>query len=62
MPNRLYQYTGHDAIRRSLHQLQREAAADAVAHEEELLDAEMVHQPKLIVGESTPGIIDRDRQ
>jgi hypothetical protein len=36
-------------------------AADAVAEEGELADAEMVHQAELIVGEGVPGIGDRDR-
>ena len=39
----------------------REAAADAVAHVEELADAEMVHQPELVVGEGVPRVVDRDR-
>jgi hypothetical protein len=34
---------------------------DAVAEEEELADAEVVHQPQLVVGESIPWFVDRDR-
>src|SRR6266700_2363590 len=44
-----------------LHQLQRKRAADAIAEEDELADAEVVHQPQLIVGESVPRIVDRHR-
>src|SRR5262245_10332351 len=46
----LAEHRGNDALRRSLQQLAGEAAADAVAHEEEFPDPEMVHQPKLVVG------------
>ena len=61
MSDRLAQQRGRDALRRALHQLHRERAADAVAEEEELADAEMIHHAKLIVGERAPGIVDRDR-
>ncbi len=50
-----------DALRCALHQLHRERAADAVAEEKELVDAEMVHHADLVVGERAPGIVDRDR-
>ncbi len=59
--DRLAQYRRGDALRRPLHQLHRERAADAVAEEAELADAEMVHQAQLVVGERAPGIVDRDR-
>ena len=59
--DRLAQHGRDDAVRRPLHQLERKRAADAVAEEEELADAEMVHQPQLVVGESVPRIVDRDR-
>ena len=61
MTDRLAQHAGDDALRRALHQLQRKRAADAVAEEEELADAEMVHQSQLIVGEGIPRVVDRDR-
>jgi hypothetical protein len=38
-----------------LHQLPGKAAADAVAHVKELADAEVVHQPKLIVAKRISG-------
>ena len=52
---------GDDAIGRALQQLAGKAAADAVAHIEEFADAEMVHQPELVVGEGVPGIFGRHR-
>ena len=61
VPDRLAQQRGRDALRRALHQLHRERAADAVAEEKELADAEMIHHAELIVGERAPGIVDRDR-
>ena len=59
VPDRLAQQRGDDALRRALHQLHRERAADAIAEEKELADAEMVHQAELIVGERAPGVINR---
>jgi hypothetical protein len=61
VPDWLAQYRGGGALRRPLHQLHRERAADAVAEEEELVDAEMVHHAQLVVGERAPGIVDRHR-
>ena len=61
MADRLAQHRRDDAVRRPLHQLEGERAADAVAEEEELADAEVVHQSQLVVGESAPRVIDRDR-
>ena len=61
MSDRLAQYRCYDALRRALHQLHRERAADAVAEEKELADAEMIHHAELVVGERAPGIVDRDR-
>jgi Protein of unknown function (DUF3363) len=52
---------GDHALWRALHQLHRERAADAVAEEEKLADAEVIHQPELIVGEGVPRIVDRHR-
>src|SRR5215470_13730786 len=61
VPDRLAQQRGDDALRRALHQFHRERAADAIAEEKELTDAEMVHQAELVVGERAPGIVDRHR-
>jgi hypothetical protein len=61
MANGLAEHGGHDALRRPLQQLAGEAAADAVAHEEEFADPEMVHQPEMVVGEGVPGVLDRHR-
>ena len=61
MSDRLAQDRRDDALRRALHQLHRERAADAIAEEKELADAEMVHQAELVVGERAPGIVDRHR-
>ena len=47
---------GADAVRRPLHQLSGKAAADALAHVEEFMDAEVVHAPKLIVGKCIPRV------
>ncbi len=57
----LAEHGGHDALGRALQQLAGEAAADAVAHEEEFADPEMVHQPELVVGEGVPRVLDRHR-
>src|SRR5215471_7710893 len=61
MADRLAQHACDDAFRGPLHQLEGIRAADAVAEEEELADAEVVHQPQLIVGERAPWVIDRNR-
>src|SRR5215468_12081635 len=61
VPDWLAQYRGSDALRRALHQLHRERAADAVAEEAELVDAKLVHHAQLVVGERAPGIVDRNR-
>ena len=61
MPDRLAEHAGHDALGCPLHELEGKRAADAVAHEEELADAEVIHQPELVVGEGAPGVVDRDR-
>ena len=58
MPDRLAQDRGDDALRCALHQLHRERAADAVAEEQELVDAEMVHHAELIGRRTRP----RDRR
>src|SRR5712691_733543 len=43
------------------HELESKRATDAVAHEEELPYAEVIHQPELVVGEGSPRVVDRDR-
>ena len=45
MPDGLAKHGGGDTLGRSLEELAGKAAADAVAHIEELADAEVVHQP-----------------
>src|SRR5262249_13785550 len=59
MADALAEDGGDDAVRRPLHQLPGKAAADAVAHVEELVDPEVIHQPELVVGERLPGVVDR---
>ena len=51
MANGLPKNRADDAVRSPLHQLPGKATADAVADEQKLLDAEMVHQAELIIGE-----------
>jgi hypothetical protein len=55
MSDRLNQHAGHHTLRGPLHQFQSEATADAVAHEQELLDPEVIHEAKLIVCEGPHG-------
>src|SRR5260370_26141471 len=61
MPNRLAEHAGHDAVGSPLHELESKRTTDTVAHEEELSDAEVVHQSQLVVGKGSPRIINRDR-
>jgi hypothetical protein len=61
MTSGLAEHGGHDPLGGTPHQLHGERAADAVAHKEKLLNAEMVHQPELVVGEGAPRIVDGDR-
>jgi hypothetical protein len=61
MADGLAEHGGDDALGRTLQQLAGEATADAVAHEEEFADPEMVHQAKLVVGEGVPRVLDRHR-
>jgi hypothetical protein len=61
VPDRLAQDSGDHACRRAFHQLHPERAADAVAKEKELADAEMVHHAELVVGEGVPRIVERNR-
>ena len=61
VPDALAEYRGGDAPGRAFEQLAGKAAADAVAHIEELADAEMVHQPELVVGKGVPRVAGRDR-
>ncbi len=61
MPNRLAEHRGHDAFRSSFHELEGKRATDAIAHEAELIDPEVVHQPQLVVGEGPPRVINRNR-
>src|SRR5215813_13759684 len=50
-----------NAVRGPLHQLECEGAADAVAEEGELTNTEVVHEPELVLGESIPWAVDRNR-
>ena len=59
--DRLTQHRRDDGCPAPLHQLHAERAADAVAEEKELADAEMVHHAELVVGEGVPRIVDRNR-
>src|SRR6185369_9176584 len=52
---------GHDALRGPLDELEPERSADAVAHVEELLRADVVHQPQLVVREGAPGVAGGNR-
>src|SRR2546428_12104993 len=61
MPDRLAQHRGHDALWGPLDELEPERSADAVAHVEELLHADVVHQPQLVVREGAPGVAGRNR-
>src|SRR5215469_7432273 len=61
VPYRLAQDGGDHALRRALHQLHPERAADAIAEEKKLANAKMVHHAELVVGEGVPGIVDRNR-
>src|SRR5260370_25184873 len=61
MPNRLAEHAGHNAVGSPLHELESKRTPDTVAHEEELSDAEVVHQSQLVVGKGSPRVIDRDR-
>src|SRR5688500_18675103 len=59
MADALAEDGGDDAVRRPLHQLPGKAAANAVAHVEELVDTKVIHQPELVVGERIPWVVDR---
>src|SRR5437773_1862516 len=61
MSDRLAQHGGHDATGSPLDQLEPEAPPDAVAHVEELLDAEVVHQPQLVIRKRAPGVARGNR-
>jgi len=61
VPDRLAEHGGDNPVGGALDQLAGKAAADAVAHKEELADAEVVHQPELVVGEGAPRVAGRDR-
>jgi hypothetical protein len=61
VPDALAKHRGGDPLGRPFEELAGKTAADAVAHIEELADAEVVHQPELVVGESVPGVGDRHR-
>src|SRR5678816_3482976 len=58
---RLHHRGGHDALRRSPDQVVDHGPADAEAHHQELPDAQVVHQPELVVGVGVPGAIDLQR-
>ena len=57
----LRQHGGDDAFGRALQQVPDERAADAEAHHQEFVDAEMVHQAKLVIGIGIPRAVDLDR-
>src|SRR5882672_12557663 len=61
MPDRLAQHGGHDTLGGPLDELEPERSADAVAHVEELLHAEVIHQPELVVREGAPGVASGNR-
>jgi hypothetical protein len=52
--DRLAAHSSDDALRRPLQELQGKRAADSIAHNEKFADAEMVHQPQLVVGQRRP--------
>ncbi len=55
---RLHHRGGHDAVRGPLDEVVDHGPADAEAHDQELPDAQMVHQPQLVVGVGVPGAVD----
>src|ERR1700722_15437927 len=59
MADSLAEDSSNDAVGSPLHQLAGKATADAVAQVEELADAEVIHQPELVVGERIPRVINR---
>jgi len=61
MSDRLAQHGSHDAIRSPLDQLESERPPNAVAHVKEFLDAEVVHQPQLVIRKRAPGIAGGNR-
>ena len=61
MSDGLTEDSGGDALGRTLDELEGEWAADAVAHKEELVYAEMIHQAKLVVREGSPRVFDLHR-
>jgi hypothetical protein len=61
MSDWLAQHGSHDAVGGPLDELQPERSPDVVAHVEELLDTEVVHQPELVVRERAPGIAAGNR-
>src|SRR5207247_425090 len=50
MADALAEDGGNDAVRCPLQQLPGKAAANAVAHVEERVDAEVIHEPELVAG------------
>src|SRR5881394_2842233 len=50
-----------DALRSPPNKVVNHRAADAEAHDHELADAEVVHQPELVVGIGVPGAVDLQR-
>src|SRR4029077_1278068 len=61
VPDGLTKHSGDDTLGRTFEKLPGKTAADAVAHVKELADAQMVHQPELIVCEGVPRIVNRHR-
>src|SRR6266850_5040297 len=54
----LHHRGGHHALRSPLDEVVDHGPADAEAHDQELPDAEVVHQPELVVGVGVPGAVD----
>src|SRR5260370_26014271 len=61
VPDGLAEHSGDDTPGRAFEELPGKTAADAVTHIEEFTNAEMVHQPQLVVGEGVPRVAGRDR-
>jgi hypothetical protein len=55
---RLRQHGGHDTIRRPLQEIPDHGTADAEAEHHEPVDAQIIHQPELVIGVGVPWAID----
>ena len=58
--DRVLQHRRGDPVRRLLDRLEAVAAADAAAHDVELLEAEMVDQRQMVGGEGVPAMVGLD--